>query len=319
LLTRFICNLEHPSDQQLVMARQRITNFILFLKGQTCETIDDLIVMNLSRASELKKLIAYSIFDSLYSYKDRQYVLNNLADRTVTPRQDYRPHNQRVAKEKSGRRSWIHQLINIVRAQKRNASKGSKIKIISFNYDGILEYVLADKWNNAEAIETEYTEVFDIYHPHGLMAIPKAILNFSEAYKTLNISANSVSVVRETLEGVQKNEEPDYLKEAKRWVQSARDVYALGFALANSNCELLGINSGHFSNMHNVKGLYGPRRLHFLNFDDSYGLRARAEFYSFMDRGGISSSFIDEHRPTKSEFLHLDEAISSGLLGEMPA
>jgi hypothetical protein len=319
LLTRFLFQLGAATDNKIVACRQLVAQLIAFLQGQTCETIDDLIMMNVSRSSELKRLVAYSIFDSLYTFREQKYALNSLANRTSKPRQDYWHRNQAITHEKSGRRNWIHQLINIARAQGVRAPNGSKIKIVSFNYDGILEHVLADKWNNAEAIESEYTDVFEIYHPHGLFEIPNTDLNFSEAYRTLDRWADSVRVVRETLENIQKNEESLSIKKLKNWVQSASDVYALGFAFANSNCELLGIKPMHFNNMIRDDGGYRARRLHFLNFDDSYGLRARAEIYSYMDRGGITSSFLDEHRPTKSEFLHLDEAISSGLLGEMPA
>jgi hypothetical protein len=202
---------------------------------------------------------------------------------------------------------------------KNTLDSRGKIKIVTFNYDGIIEYVLNKKWANAEVIGVKYTDVFDIYHAHGYMPIQNDRLNHDQAIETIINWSKEVRVVGEGLtDEVQQrlHEEREVIRESLR---QCSDIRALGFAFGKANCELLGFSESTASNSLRKGNVFKSTTMHFLNFDDSYGLRARAMKYCSKDRGGIESSYLVEHRPTRSDFLHLDDAISLGLLGEMPA
>ena len=108
----------------------KLRALIDLLDGQTSETIDDFIVENPTYNEILKACIAVEIAKSTYTYnsESREIVPKKLAGRFLADKAG-RPH-----------RNWIHLLINLVRQAIRTdqLKDGQKIRIISFNYDGIL-------------------------------------------------------------------------------------------------------------------------------------------------------------------------------------
>jgi len=140
---------------------------IELLRVSTHDTIDDFIVDN-PRYSYLSKLaVSCIMFGQLYSKKESRnrftkvgygfklyeietFVLGDLSSRYVR-----------------GKRNWIHKLVNICRHSIRNEFLQGRVRVISFNYDSVLERVLEDVFDYAEFDYGNHSKYFDIIHPHG--------------------------------------------------------------------------------------------------------------------------------------------------------
>ena len=124
------------------------------LNNQTSDTIDDFISLNPRHSVIAKRCIAAVFAEKMFE-----------ADK----------HGGRVYPKDFGARlcpdgktrNWIHLLINIVRHHHRAGIPEHKVKMIDFNYDGILERVLAKQFSNVEEKFGPYTDYFEIVHPHG--------------------------------------------------------------------------------------------------------------------------------------------------------
>lgn len=129
------------------------------LDGQTSETIDDVIVENPSCSDILKACIAVEIAESTCTY--------NQNSRAIEPRALSARY---LTKGECSHRNWIDLLINLERQAIRTGQlkPGHKVRIVSFDYDGILENVLAEQFQNTGRDYPSYKDCFEIVHPHGL-------------------------------------------------------------------------------------------------------------------------------------------------------
>lgn len=273
-------------------------------ENQTSDTIDDLIRMNITQGPLLKQAIAFCIFSRIFKLRtddrrDHTFELVNLETRTVGKDNAIK------------RRNWIHHFINLSRRRALSARAAEIPTIISFNYDGILEHVLDKQWSNTgNASLGNWTEYINIIHPHGVLKIEAEKYDTLQAAAAIKKWANQIRIVDET----QPAQHMEVL-DCRKILHEASDIYGAGFAFAEANCELIGLYEGMFGS----SGSTISRRLHFVNYDDSYGLRERAKRYCVLDLGGKESTHLIERRPDKGGVLEIDEAIASGLLGEMPA
>jgi hypothetical protein len=273
----------------------------LFL-NQTSDTIDDLVRMNPPHGDLLKRAIAYCVFARIYKMRTTEYLghifkLVNLEARQIES------HNGKK------QRNWIHHFINLCRQRALDARPEDIPTIISFNYDGVLEYVLERQWNNVNNRQLpQWQHIIKIVHPHGVMKIEEVNCDIAGAVSIIKNWAAQIRIVDET-----KLAEHSEVVECRCLIHNAHNIYAAGFAFAAANCKLIGFSEGMF-------GESGPKKapkLHFINYDDSYGLRERVNRYCSQGEGG--SNFI-ERRPDRIRgVLEIDEAIASGFLGEMPA
>jgi hypothetical protein len=285
------------------------------LNDQTSDTIDDLIRMNSDHASLLKRAIAFCVFSRIYALRTDEARYNTYSLRRLENREI-----ENIAKKISKgefsighpvHRNWIHHFINLSRQRVLSAREAEIPTIISFNYDGILEFVLKKQWNNAGNIKLgNWEDHIMIIHPHGYMKIDKDSYSVVEAAELVKKWGAEIRIVDETMPGKHKE-----VQDCRDAIAASSNIFGAGFAFAKSNCDLIGLEGGMAGGgSHSI-----PKRLHFMNYDDSYGLRARVKQYCFLDLGGVNSTNLIEHRPDRGNVLELDEAIAGGLLGEMPA
>ena len=72
------------------------------------------------------------------------------------------------------------------------ASEG---RVNAFNYDGILERVLAKQFSNVEEQFGSYSDYFEIIHPHGYCG--DILDEYDNVWKALTERAANISVVNE--------------------------------------------------------------------------------------------------------------------------
>jgi hypothetical protein len=205
-------------------------------------------------------------------------------------------------------------LINIAREQHQTKPEGAKIKIISFNYDTILERVLDAQWDNVERQYGHWTESFEILHPHGSIPFPAIGQRDVNVGKFILDGAANICVARE--HDIPKNIKRDRAL-VKGIMQKSKNVFAIGFAFARSNCDLLGIGGEFFKN--EPYGQQSPRHISFINFDGSFGLRDRVHRYCNLRLRESMGKLGLEFKPELGGQMHIDQALIAGFLGEMPS
>ncbi len=303
-----------PSGDALVAAKQLLQK----LKSQTSDTIDDFIVQNETHAHLCKALIAWTlIWCVLDPGGDSSRAMANCFGRKLYPRKlktQRRVGTQANGENTVSRRNWIHQLINIAREQHQTKPEGAKIKIISFNYDTILERVLDAQWDNVERQYGHWNENFEILHPHGAIPFPAIGQRDVNVSAFIQEGATKICVARET----EVPSEIDHdRRRARDIIAKSTNVFAIGFAFARSNCELLWIRDKFFYG----KTYHRPtsRLIKFINFDGSFGLRARVQKYCDFSLDDRDTESLVEFKPENGEKIHIDQALMAGFLGEMPS
>ena len=136
-MLKVLCKDTWGSDDLLAFEEiEKLKNVASLLNGQTSETIDDFIAINPAVSDIMKIGIAAVFFNHLYSRSKSGWDLNALSTRQVA----------------GERRNWVHHLINLVRHHnfEKTDEERSKVRIISFNYDGIVETILNEQFNNTE-------------------------------------------------------------------------------------------------------------------------------------------------------------------------
>ena len=280
------------------------------LYNQTSDSIDDFIVMNEHYADHVKICIAAEFIQALYNDQN----LVGLDARYLSLPKNYLRPGGEIQKHKE--RNWIHRLINLIRlgVQEGWVTEDNKVKIITFNYDTILEYVLEQQFSNTEVLNNQgvrYQDYIDIIHVHGQCGKLEKTMSGNPS-KTCWEWAQGIHVIRED-EG---NLPPKVKKERKRaeeWIKSATEIYAAGFAFAKANTDLIGLKEG------SPKNIDGRRVINYCNFGDDIGLRNAAEKfkYRYKNRQGVES----DHAYTKvfeQKKLGVSDWIGVGTLGELP-
>jgi hypothetical protein len=295
-----------------------------WLAMQTGDSIDDIIRHNPSKALLLKVGICHALFTQTYklSQNTKSYTLRSLVGRSV----EFEKNSERKSY-----RNWVHHFINLVRSQivinkAEQRAAPSKVKVISFNYDGILEHVLNEKWGSIENDLGNWSDYINIVHPHGLIEMPERIIDHElPAYLLSN--ANRIAVVHDSLDGAPAAE---FTKRdaARRFCKDAYRVYAIGFAFARANISLIGLDEGIEVDKEEEERSHGfdrpKRHYHYINFNDSFGLRARVK--ELCDRASgwppeddFYPVFPEEMTAGPGRLLEISEALIAGFLGEMPS
>lgn len=262
------------------------------LRDQTSETIDDFIVENPSFARLTKICIASLFLRSCYEF------LSNSNSASVRPFSQRHFHTNPTGKI----RNWVHLLINIIRQGIRSGtvSKENKVKIITFNYDTILEYVLEKQFSNTEAGYSHYSDYVDIMHVHGECGNLVDSLSNSAAETCLKW-AEGIHVINE------KNV-PDDVEQnralAKIAVGSARELYFCGFSFAGPNCRLLGLDS--------LEKTSGRVQITFCNYDGNIGISKAVKKF---ERKRVD---IEEVAGSAEKGLGVSDWLKQGNLGELP-
>lgn len=306
-----------------------------WLDAQVSDSIDDLIRHNSLEANWLKYCIVYEILKCTHSKNESKMFHSNGIHKYVGT--DFKIKNFTDRKINS-LRNWVHNFINIVRdlfiekwktnddyreSYEFRNKKNYKVKVISFNYDGILEHILSKCWGETQINLPKWDDVFEIVHPHGTMGIKEEI-NSEEIIEYLRVSSKKIVVVKEPIDDGSKEflEVISWRTRAKEIIENASQVMAIGFAFAKSNCDLIGLEKGW------VRGLREDNnKIHFINFDDNFGLRERVRSIREYNGPLLSGSGapidydhgLSEMKPLKGDYLQITDAIMGGFLGEMPS
>lgn len=285
---------------------ERLKTLNTLLDDQTSETIDDFIVENPSFAEITKICIAAEFVKRLYDFSSSS---NSLSLRPVSMR-----NAKNRIKQDSGRwhaiksRNWIHLLINIVRHGIRadKVSCENKVKIITFNYDQILECVLDKQFRNTEFGNDEngyqsWDNYIEIIHPHGQCGdLEDNILNPS---KTILRWANGISVVNEdsvsdTI-GLER-------KKARDTIFECKEIYACGFSFSGPNQRLLGLDIDRKVGYHPL--------VSFCNYDSNIGLSKSVSRMKWLGQ----SKRIEEESGSHDSPLGVSDWLKLGSVGELP-
>ena len=265
------------------------------LENQTSDSIDDFIIMNPSYADYVKICIAAEFIKVLYETDSeiRQYKLVDISSRYF-----------RLTADKNPERNWIHRLINLVRlgiADGKVATE-NKVRIITFNYDTILEYVLEQQFSNTENGEADYPDYRDfieIVHVHGKCGDLSAQINVPG--EVCWEWASGIKVIRE------ENSNDEISKARTRAIElitGAREIYCSGFAFAKANTDLIGLVPKSLEAF--------PREIHYCNFAGDTGLRNAAEKFAHKRGNGVVTKVVPQDNVGVSDWIGI------GTLGELP-
>ncbi len=280
------------SSERLTAARSKAYAMGQELLAQTSETIDDFISLN-PQFSEIAKLcIAGSFAGKLFKSAG------------TGPAGQIKPLEARMSE--SGARNWIHLLINIVRHGRRGRSDERRIPIISFNYDGILEYVLEKQFSNIGVQMGRFDEHFEILHPHGFCGNLPGIT--PSIWKTATEWAKNIWVVNEDPAALPESVRCDRNR-SRRLIENAERIYAAGFSFSHPNCELLGLNKRD-----------QPFEIRYHNYNNDIGIDVAVG--RIAKRWGLSesqlSNFVIKGAGSEGRGLSIANWIKGGHLGAMP-
>jgi hypothetical protein len=289
---QYLAGRDRYDRNELLAKRTEALQFGKALSSQTSDTIDDFISLNPSHSAIAKLCVAATFAEKMFE-----------TDR----------HGGQVYPKEFGARlcfdgktrNWIHLLINIARHHRRSATSNDKIKVISFNYDGILERVLEKQFSNVEEKFGPYTDYFEIVHPHGYCG--DLADNYNDIWKSLTAWAANIWVVNEPIAKVPANV-LEARARARQMIAEAKQIYAAGFSFARPNCKLL--------------GLYDRDRVKitYHNFNNDIGIDLAVE--SIVERWSLRASevsrWIRKGSGSEGRPLPIAEWIRAGYLGEMP-
>lgn len=270
--------------------RKKLVELERLLDGQTSETIDDFIVENPSHAPLTKICIASLFVQACYALEVGSTQVRPFSSRHFPPNLD------------TSSRNWVHLLINIIRQGIRSGSVSSdnKVKIITFNYDKILEYVLKKQFSNTEASYSHYADYIEIIHVHGECGELEDTLSYNPA-EICQQWAEGIHVVHE------KNVPKDVVRNralAKKAIRSANELFFCGFSFSGPNCRLLGLDSLNVSR--------GNILISYCNYDGNVGVSKTVK--KFEKRRVI----IEEATGSIERPLGVTDWLMQGHLGELP-
>lgn len=210
-----------------------------------------------------------------------------LIDEITTDQQSSKPHpkllNRVIRRGDNSLDNWAHKLVSVVRASiRKHRPRSQRLNIVSFNYDGVLEYIVRDIWRKARENIGDLEEFVTFLYPHG-----RFILTGPEQSRQSYID-QCVASIKYSWE----EEKADHALSARAEIEKSEVVYVLGFACAPENIQTLGLSE--------FKGLLRGQ-----NFGGQIGL------YHRLKELGAKHEDIWEGA--------LPKVIDDGFLGEMPA
>lgn len=278
--------------------RQNLLQLMALLKNQTSDTIDDFIVENEEVARLTKVCIATMFLRSLYKRNEGSTTLSLSA---LDNRNFIIMTSDR--KKLQTERNWIHHFINLVRkaVQSGDVSPENKVKVISFNYDNILEHVLTKQFQNTGYEYEAWDQYIEIIHPHGQCGLPPETIENPAA---LAIEwAKGIFVVNEQIQWVSEQVISDREK-AKEWIAQSDKIYSLGFAFSGPNLRLLGLDPKG-TPQHN-------RIISYCNYDGNVGLRRSLLRFERENKSVLLKNPKPNKSPTIVVSVEIEEAKGEG-------
>lgn len=317
--SRSIAHIKGETFDEFEMRTKELTHR---LRTSTHDTIDDFLVDNADFSFQIKVGIAAALFLQMYKSKMSQKYVSQWDgdDLSLVETFEVKDFLQRNFTDSSqfnsrkGPRNWIHLLINMVRYAVRNEFFDQKIKIISFNYDTILEHVLERLFRETQFEYGPFTDYFEIVHPHGRFTA----LNETDApIETVIEWAEAICVVQESA-GNLPSEISSARQTAKQWIRDCKKLYATGFAFAGANCQLLGLYSrGTFGSSG------GPDELYYNNYDGNMGITQAVNRFTkpLKQSSALLRRYSVVECPDASfeRPVSIEDWFASGYAGEPPA
>lgn len=291
---------QNTTDYKVIsIITENLRQLMVLLSNQTSDTIDDFIVEN-EAVSELTKIaISTTFIKQLYELNNEtnKFTLKNLSKRKFEIGRDDKgqPHFER---------NWIHHFINLVRkaVQVGEVSPENKVKVISFNYDNILEHVLHEQFQNTGYDYDTWDKYIEIVHPHGQCGLlQKTIENPAE---TAIEWAKGIFVVNEKEGGISEHVKLGRNK-AKQWIKSAEKIYSLGFAFSGPNLRLLGLEPDNTR--------YFARLISYCNYDGNVGLKRSLSRFERID------VTIEPAEGERNAPMTCSDWFTLGYAGELPS
>lgn len=213
--------------------------------------------------------------------------------------------DERNIRQETVTRNWTHHLINLVRYAIRQGRLPEPVKIITFNYDCVLEHVLKEQFQNTEAEMKPYEECFEIVHVHGSFGLPR---------KEITEPSNLAVEWGQAISVVGQSSVPDEVaadrKRAREMVLQATEIYAAGFSFASQNVEMIGL-----SKKARAEAQYDPTKLIWLNYDGNAGLKLSVE--RLKDGAGIAMDISNAVEGSPLKPVSVTDFFAGGYLGEM--
>lgn len=177
-----------------------------------------------------------------------------------------------------GEENWIWKLIEKLRAPHAGVQdiEKNQLKIITFNYDPILEIVLSQKLTDAEVFrDSNWKEALKIHHVHGFIPFHENI-NTNVGNFILEVAPQISLITGEAPETRQQG-----LESPLEWLNNAKQIIFAGFAFDDYNTRLLKLNTRTRKNSmfcHNFDGNLGvARRIRELGIPDRNVMTGRAD------------------------------------------
>lgn len=184
--------------------------------------------------------------------------------------------------------------------------KRHKIRIITFNYDTILEYVLERQFSNTEIDYGDFTNHFEIVHPHGKFR-PLEPKLLRKPHDEVSDWANSIIVARGPID------DDIVIKERSRardLVTQCQNLHCAGFAFAGANLKLLGLDT----KIRNAHGL----AINFCNYNGNVALEKSVSKLDNSRSGVMNAIRVTSDNPPTGRTLSVSDWFASGYAGELP-
>jgi hypothetical protein len=192
-------------------------------------SVDDYLRDNPTLLRPLRVLIASIIFNGLYEKDDErnhQWNLRGLAD----TKRFSSPHDSKVMVD-----NWLHSFVGACRPMLIGATKITPVTVVSFNYDRLMETVLARYWSRAERQFPSFEKCFEFIYPYGCFGeFPELV---HEPGDWLREQAKGIGLA----DGQQSHEQA----RIRCAVSEARQIFSIGFSFTAANIKLLGLTPAH--------------------------------------------------------------------------
>lgn len=196
-------------------------------------SVDDFLLDNPSMTTAVKGIVAAHLAGSLYTENNRRWTrkrglvdkLTNSGDPTTL--------------------NWIRVFVGVCRSFLRNKKVRSRLIIINFNYDRLLETVMRVLWERSEAAFPDFDECFSFVYPHGAFSdLPEEI---REPANWILRQASSIGFA-----GKPGNEVEAIARKA---IDDSYTTLMIGFSCSAANAVLLGLARRH------------AKKIYYQNFD----------------------------------------------------
>ena len=207
----------HPDSANAVVQLRELAETVS--KSDVYYSVDDFLLDNPSMTESIKAVVTAHLAGTLYTKAHRRWIrkpelidkLHNSSGTTVL--------------------NWIRMFVGLCRSFLRRNSVRSKVVIVNFNYDRLMETVMRVLWERSEASFPEFDKCFSFVYPHGAFSdLPEEI---DDPERWVLKQASSIGFA-----GGEANH-PGLV--ARKALDDSRTIFMIGFSCSAANASLLGL------------------------------------------------------------------------------